>query len=332
MRSPYYWRQVVDASVGVGLANVNGTKLGAMTLPLPSLEKQDLLVELLDEFDAKRLSVDTHLATAKRSIMRFRQAILSAACAGRLTAEWRAAHGNIDSAGATLRRRRDECRKKLGRRYKEPNLADPTELPEIPASWAWASLPELGELGRGKSKHRPRNDPHLYGGQYPFIQTGDVARSDGRITTHSQTYNEAGLAQSRLWPEQTVCITIAANIAASGLLTYPVCFPDSVVGLIADETVALPEYIELFVRTVRRDLAAYAPATAQANINLAILSEVAVPLPPIEEQKEIVRTASRMLQLADDLLARIQSVVRCLDRSSQAVLAKAFRRELVGVE
>jgi type I restriction enzyme S subunit len=191
-------------------------------------------------------------------------------------------------------------------------------------------LPEVGELGRGKSKHRPRNDPRLYGGQYPFIQTGDVARSGGRVTMHSQTYNEAGLAQSRLWPERTVCITIAANIADSGFLSYPACFPDSVVGLIANEAVALPEYMELFIRTAWRDLAAFAPATAQANINLAILSEVAVALPPIEEQREIVRRASRMLQLADDLLARCDSAVRSVHRTSQAVLAKAFRGELVG--
>src|SRR6202034_1779957 len=108
---------------------------------------------------------------------------------------------------------------------------------------------------------------------YPFVQTGDVARSGGRITHHSQTYNEYGLAQSRLWPENTVCITIAANIADSGLLMYPACFPDSVVGLITDPAIAEPEYVELFVRTARRDLAAFAPATAQSNINLAILSE-----------------------------------------------------------
>lgn len=70
------------------------------------------------------------------------------------------------------------------------------------------------------------NDPKLFSGPYPFIQTGDVTNSGGRITFHKDTYNGAGLAQGRLFPAGTVCITIAANIAETGILTYPACFPD----------------------------------------------------------------------------------------------------------
>ncbi len=90
-------------------------------------------------------------------------------------------------------------------------------------------LNELGKVNRGKSKHRPRNDPILYGGKYPFIQTGDVKHSPFYVTTHSVTYNEKGLAQSKLWPKGTLCITIAANIAETAILSYPACFPDSIV-------------------------------------------------------------------------------------------------------
>jgi len=125
---------------------------------------------------------------------------------------------------------------------------------DLPPGWRWAPLPELGELNRGKSKHRPRDDARLYEGKYPFIQTGDVARSGGKITEHAPTYNERGLAQSRLWPAATVCITIAANIAESALLTYPVCFPDSVVGLITDRRLCYPEFAEFFIRTARASL------------------------------------------------------------------------------
>ena len=90
---------------------------------------------------------------------------------------------------------------------------------ELPSGWAWARFPEIGTFGRGKSKHRPRNDPLLYKErQYPLIQTGDVARSDGSIETCSTFYNDAGLAQSAMWPSGTLCITIAANIADSGIL------------------------------------------------------------------------------------------------------------------
>src|SRR5262249_49415869 len=121
----------------------------------------------------------------------------------------------------------------------------------LPEGWVGAHLSQLGELNRGKSRHRPRDANHLYGGPYPFIQTGDIARSGGRILTHRQTYSEAGLAQSRIWPGETVCITIAANIAESAILTYPACFPDSVVGFVADPEMCEPQYIEFFIRTAR---------------------------------------------------------------------------------
>ncbi|WP_176377474.1 restriction endonuclease subunit S, partial [Escherichia coli] len=105
---------------------------------------------------------------------------------------------------------------------------------------------QLGELNRGKSKHRPRNDPSLYGGDYPFVQTGDVRAADGLLTNYKQTYSKKGLAQSRLWPKGTLCITIAANIAETAILGIDACFPDSVVGFIPQNENISVEYIEFF--------------------------------------------------------------------------------------
>ena len=89
-----------------------------------------------------------------------------------------------------------------------------------------AVLPELGEFGRGVSKHRPRNAPELLGGEYPLIQTGDIASADLYITKYENTYSEIGFKQSRMWDSGTLCITIAANIAKTAILTFSSCFPD----------------------------------------------------------------------------------------------------------
>src|SRR5579863_9206259 len=113
-----------------------------------------------------------------------------------------------------------------------------------PSGWREVTLYDLGEVNRGRSRHRPRYAAHLYGGPYPFIQTGDIKGSAGMITSHTQTYSEAGLAQSRLWPAGTMCITIAANIAETGILTFPACFPDSIVGFIADGSKCNSRFIE----------------------------------------------------------------------------------------
>ena len=99
-----------------------------------------------------------------------------------------------------------------------------------PKTWELVPFGSVGSLDRGVSKARPRNAPELLGGPYPLIQTGDVANCDGYVRKHTSTYSEVGLRQSKLWPAGTLCITIAANIAKTGILMFDACFPDSVVG------------------------------------------------------------------------------------------------------
>ena len=180
---------------------------------------------------------------------------------------------------------------------------------ELPVGWVWAKFSQLGELGRGKSKHRPRNDPSLYNnGKYPLVQTGDVARSNGKISTHTGLYNENGLAQSKMWPKGTLCITIAANIADSGILEFDACFPDSVVGFIPSNNNLQVQYFEYFMRTAKSQLEKFAPATAQKNINLGILEEVSIPLPPAPEQKRIVAKVDELMALCEDVYKRQDEV------------------------
>lgn len=150
-----------------------------------------------------------------------------------------------------------------------------------------ATLPELGEFGRGISKHRPRNDSELLGGEYPLIQTGDVANAGLYITSYNSTYSELGLKQSKMWEKGTLCITIAANIAKTAILTFDACFPDSVVGFTANEKTnnIFIHYWFLFFQAI---LESQAPESAQKNINLKILSELRVIVPEKEKQDEFV--------------------------------------------
>ena len=154
------------------------------------------------------------------------------------------------------------------------------ELPE-------ATLPELGEFGRGVSKHRPRNDPRLLGGEYPLVQTGDVANTSLYIMSYNSTYSELGLKQSKMWSKGTLCITIAANIAKTAILEFDACFPDSVVGFIANEKTN-NIFIHYWFSFFQAILESQAPESAQKNINLKILSELKVIVPEKEKQNEFV--------------------------------------------
>ena len=243
------------------------------------------------------------LTTRIDQIKALRQTILNLAVHGKLVRQ-----NPSDEPASELLKRVAADRVTL---EKNGSLKKPEPLPavdaadtpfDLPSRWAWARFPEIGTFGRGKSKHRPRNDPLLYnGGKYPFIQTGDVARAGGSIKTYSNLYNDVGLAQSAMWPTGTLCITIAANIADSGILEFDACFPDSVVGLIAHNSFEGARFFEYFIRTAKADLHEFAPSTAQKNINLGILTEVLIPLPPLAEQHRIVAKIDELMGLCDQM-------------------------------
>ena len=189
-------------------------------------------------------------------------------------------------------------------------------------------LPALGTLDRGRSRHRPRNAAHLFGGPYPFIQTGDVRAAKGRLKSFTQTYSEDGLAQSHLWPTGTLCITIAANIAETAILDIEACFPDSVVGFTPNPSLCMAEFIEFFIRTAKADLAAFAPATAQKNINLGTLENIYVPCPPLLEQQEICTLLQDAFVSTDQTLSDALYSRRLIHRLDQLTLINAFGNKL----
>lgn len=154
-------------------------------------------------------------------------------------------------------------------------------------SWEYKTLDQLGEVSRGRSKHRPRNDPSLFGGKYPFIQTADVKAANFYITEYDTTYNEKGLAQSRLWNPGTLCITIAANIADTGILAMDACFPDSVMGFLPYEGIADVRFVKYCFDILQQNCKKISQGAAQDNLSWEKLSTILFPAPPIEVQTKI---------------------------------------------
>lgn len=150
------------------------------------------------------------------------------------------------------------------------------------SQWRPTKLDELGFVGRGKSRHRPRNAAFLYGGRYPFFQTGDIKAANFYLTAYSQTYSEDGLAQSKLWKPGTLCITIAANIAESAILGIEGCFPDSVVGFVADPTKADVRFIKYYLEILKLRMQNISHGATQDNLSVdKLLSfDFLVPPPP----------------------------------------------------
>ena len=222
--------------------------------------------------------------------------------------------------------------------YAEQNLKNAKELFESylrrvfeneGEGWEEKTLAQISKtFGRGKSKHRPRNWDGLYGGNYPFIQTGDIRNCDHYITEYSQTYNEAGLAQSKLWKAGTICITIAANIAETGILTFDACFPDSVIGIEVNEKYVDRDFVEYLLQSFKVRIQALGKGSAQANINMGTFENELFPFPPVAEQKAIVKELDALNLGTKKLEAIYQQKINDLEDLKKSVLQKAFSGQL----
>ncbi len=192
-----------------------------------------------------------------------------------------------------------------------------------PKGWEVVSIGEFGAFERGKSKHRPRNDPALLGGPYPLIQTGDVANAEYFINSYSQTYSELGLKQSKMWSAGTLCITIAANIADTAVLGFDACFPDSVVGFVPKESV-YRAYVKGLFGFLKRIIEERAPQVAQKNINLEILRALEVPRP----DKNVLRCYEEAVVHQLKTRDRQRAAAEVADTFFASLSQRAFRGEL----
>ena len=363
LRSPFMVARVEEEMRGQAYPAINDRDFARLPFPLPPLAEQHRIVAkmaelmtLCDRLEAARTERETTrnrlaatslarlnapdsnpaafrkdaafaldnltpLTTRPDQVNALRQTILNLAVRGKLVPK----DPNDTPASELLKKIAQGQRGRIKKSKLLPPINNAEAPFDLPAGWAWARFPEVGLFGRGKSKHRPRNDPALYeDGTHPFIQTGDVARSGGSIESYSNLYNDVGLAQCAMWPAGTLCITIAANIADSGVLKFDACFPDSIVGLIVHDSLEDARFFEYFLRTAKADLHEFAPSTAQKNINLGILKEVLIPLPPLAEQRRIVAKVDELMALCDRLEASLTTRDEMRGRLLESVLQEAL--------
>ena len=274
LNSPICRNQIASFATGTTRSRISRGNLTKIKIPLPSLEEQKRIAEILDR--SQFLISKRQEAIAQLNILT--QAIF------------------IEMFG------------------------DPVINPK---GWTIEKLGKLGTLDRGISKHRPRNAPELLGGIYPLVQTGDVANSGGYIRHYKNTYSEVGLRQSKMWKTGTLCITIAANIAKTGILTFDACFPDSIVGFLAKDFATI-EFVRVWLSFIQKTLEETAPESAQKNINLGTLRDLSIPFPPLLLQKEF----AQRVEAVEKLKATHRASLSELQELFASLQHRAFRGEL----
>jgi type I restriction enzyme S subunit len=192
---------------------------------------------------------------------------------------------------------------------------------ELPPRWSYKKLDELGYVGRGRSRHRPRNDPSLYGGPYPFIQTAEITASDLYVANYTQTYSELGLAQSKMWDGNTLCIVNAGvNTGDSAILQFKACFPDSVIAFLADPNKADVRFVKYHLDTIKPRIRQITRGATQDNLSVTKLLSFEIPTPPLPTQRKI----AAILSAYDDLIENNTRRIAILEEMAQLLYREWF--------
>ena len=311
INSSMFRKQIKKFESGTTRKRISRKNLEKITFNLPTFAEQQRVVTRIEELFSNLDKAVEMLQTTKTQLSVYRQAVLKEAFEGK----WH-----------YLNRHTPDTDLKF-------NSIKPLELDKLevlPHEWKYVYLSDLGELSRGKSKHRPRNDERLFkNGKYPFFQTGDVKAAKENLVTCSKMYGEYGLKQSKLWPSGTLCITIAANIAETCFLGVDGCFPDSIVGFTANDSIVNKEYIRFFIEASKKRLWAFAPATAQKNINLTTLENLIVPYCTLDEQEYIIGEIKARLSVCDSIEQTVDTALQQAEALRQSILKQAFEGRLV---
>ena len=195
---------------------------------------------------------------------------------------------------------------------------------EFTDDWEETTLENLAEVERGKFSVRPRNDPRYFDGEMPFVQTGDVAGSDMYLKGYSQTLNADGIKVSKVFPADTILITIAANIGDTTITRYAVACPDSVVAIQSKKDKANTIFLKNLIDLQKEVLDSQATQNAQKNINLQVLKPLELFAPSIEEQTKIASFLSNV----DEKISQLTQKHELLSQYKQGMMQKLFSQQI----
>lgn len=197
----------------------------------------------------------------------------------------------------------------------------------VPKDWDMSRIKQNAKILRGKFSHRPRNDARFYNGNYPFIQTGDIARAGKYVTRFKQTLNENGLSVSKIFPKGTLLMTIAANIGDVAILDFDACFPDSIVGFVPHLNLHLDFLYYLFT-TMKQELLKDAPVNTQGNLNIERIGVMRISLPSMKEQISIIESIQSKTAILELAISRTEREIGLMQEYRDRLIADVVTGKL----
>jgi type I restriction enzyme, S subunit len=337
----YYWLKfatplIEEMGSGSTFAEVSGSRCREISLLLAPTSEQKRIAKKVEELLARVNAARERLARVPTILKRFRQSVLVAACSGRLTADWREQNPEQEPSSSLLERISQMRAVSANRRAKNKNEEDAeSETPDarnmpLPNDWLWCRVEDIATVRTGGTPSR--KDLSYWGGKTPWVSSGEVANC--RIAATRETITSKGMERSnaRVYPSGTVLMAMIGEGKTRGqtaILDIEAATNQNVAALVFDAGNVEPEYIWYWALGEYEKHRAGGRGGNYPALNGRIVRKFFVPLPPLAEQQEVVRRISSLFHLVAAIDRRIASGATSPEKLTQAILAKAFRGELV---
>ncbi len=323
------------ASRGIGIHHLGREAIQEWEVNLPPLPEQRRIVDKLDDLRARSRKAREALREVPALLDKLKQSVLASAFRGDLTAEWRAAHPDVEPASVLLDRIRAERRKRWEeanprKKYVEPEPVDADGLPELPEGWCWSTLGEAFEVFVGATPSR--QEPSFWGGTVPWVSSGEVAFC--RIKATRECITERGLrhTSTSVHPPGTVLIGMIGEGRTRGqvaILDIAACNNQNSAAIRVDRSGVRPEFLYRYMESQYERSRSLGSGNNQPALNKSRVQAMFVPLAPLAEQREVVAVLEDTFSAWSGLSATRASAASMIDSLDQSILAKAFRGELV---
>ena len=314
------------------LPRIKFDRLGEIDFLLPPRAEQKRIVRRAKELFERSAAARDRIARGLQLIRQARSSVLEAGARGRLTERWREENQEIPSAESLIAAIRARREKRTRKSQPEP-ASPPQDLAELPESWRWSRVSDVATVKLGGTPSRKENS--FWGGKVTWVSSGEVANC--RISDTNEQITQAGLdgSSAKLYPSGSVLIAMIGDGKTRGqsaILDIQAATNQNVAGLVFEDGGMNPEFVWRWALSQYAQTRAGGRGGAQAALNKQKVGELWIPVPPSEEQEEIVRRVDELLGRTDQVSARISASARLSDRTTQEVLRKAFRGQLVPTE
>lgn len=331
---------------------ISRSNLAKIRLPLPPLNEQKRIVAKIEELNDRSQTAQKALETIPQLCDRFRQSVLAAAFRGDLTADWREKNPDVEPASVLLERIKNERRQKWEEeelkkfnasgkipkddkwkeKYKESDSVDNLTLSELPDTWRWVLVQQFADVGTGATPLR--GETKFYeNGTIPWITSGAlnnlfIDNAEEFITTLAIQETNA-----KIFPKHTLLVAMYGEGKTRGKVaellieaaTNQACAALVLEGI----SYKIQPIVKLFFQKNYNDIRKLASGGVQPNLNLNMIKLTPVPVPPLEEQKQIVSLIEKYFKIIETIEKQHQQATEKLEKLNQSILSKAFRGELV---